>query len=88
MMDAAAGVGVYARDFLTLIDAADATGQENVARHALHLLAGAGLLDGALGVDDLRRLSLRLAGHGEGNRLQVHHTPVVMALLGSVRTSV
>ncbi|CAI7895607.1 unnamed protein product, partial [Closterium sp. NIES-53] len=70
MMEAAVGVARYASDFLDLVDAADATGQADVAVRALRQLAGASLLEGALLPAVQRRVSLRLALHGEGTRLQ------------------
>ncbi|CAI7819752.1 unnamed protein product [Closterium sp. NIES-54] len=71
MMEAAVGVARYASDFLDLVDAADATGQADVAVRALRQLAGASLLEGALLPAVQRRVSLRLALHGEGTRLQM-----------------
>ncbi|CAI5949290.1 unnamed protein product [Closterium sp. NIES-64] len=75
MMEAAVGVARYASEFLDLVDAADATGQADVAVRALRQLAGASLLEGALLPAVQRRVSLRLALHGEGTRLQVSSTP-------------
>ncbi|CAI5475105.1 unnamed protein product [Closterium sp. Yama58-4] len=71
MMEAAVGVARYASEFLDLVDAADATGQADVAVRALRQLAGASLLEGALLPAVQRRVSLRLALHGEGTRLQM-----------------
>ena len=61
----------FASEYLELIDAADASGQLDIAGLALRRLAGAGLVAGALSEEQLRALTLRLATHGEGMRLQV-----------------
>ncbi|XP_059652174.1 uncharacterized protein LOC132299510 [Cornus florida] len=69
VVDAVQGVVKFAKEFLDLIDAADATGQADIAREALKRLAAAGSLKGALQGHELRGLSLRLANHGELTRL-------------------
>ncbi|XP_022959845.1 uncharacterized protein LOC111460785 [Cucurbita moschata] len=63
------GITKFAKEFLDLIDAADATGQADIAREALKRLAAAGSLKGALQGHELRGLALRLANHGELTRL-------------------
>ncbi|XP_076947189.1 uncharacterized protein LOC143619046 [Bidens hawaiensis] len=63
------GVVKFAQEFLDVIDAADATGQAEVAREALKRLAAAGAVKGALQGHQLRGLALRLANHGELTRL-------------------
>lgn len=69
IVDAVQGIVKYAKDFLDLIDAADATAQADVAREALKRLAVAGSVKGALQHQDLRGVALRLANHGELTRL-------------------
>ncbi|CAK9141050.1 unnamed protein product [Ilex paraguariensis] len=69
IVDAVQGVVKFAKEFLDLIDAADATGQADIAREALKRLAAAGSVKGALQGHELRGLSLRLANHGELTRL-------------------
>ena len=75
------GITKFAKEFLDLIDAADATGQADIAREALKRLAAAGSLKGALQGHELRGLALRLANHGELTRLSVrtlnNYTPMV-----------
>ncbi|GBG65846.1 hypothetical protein CBR_g53818 [Chara braunii] len=66
-----AGVTRFAQDFLELIDAADATGQRDIAMAALKRLAAAGLVEGALKPSQQRSLALQLAAHGEMSRLAV-----------------
>ncbi|KAK4424471.1 TSET complex member tstF [Sesamum alatum] len=68
-VDAVQGVVKFAKEFLELIDAADATGQADIAREALKRLAAAGSVKGALQGHELRGLALRLANHGELTRL-------------------
>lgn len=63
------GIVKFAKEFLDLIDAADATAQSEIAREALKRLAAAGSVKGALEGHELRGLSLRLANHGELTRL-------------------
>lgn len=65
------GIVKFAREFLDLIDAADATAQGEIAREALKRLAAAGSVKGALQGHELRGLALRLANHGELTRLSV-----------------
>ncbi|KAM7470155.1 hypothetical protein LguiA_008338 [Lonicera macranthoides] len=69
IVDAVDGVVKCAKEFLDLIDAADATGQADIAREALKRLAAAGSMKGALRGHELRGLALRLANHGELTRL-------------------
>jgi hypothetical protein len=65
------GIVKFAKEFLDLIDAADATAQGEIAREALNRLAAAGSVKGALQGHELRGLALRLANHGELTRLSV-----------------
>ncbi|KAL6964537.1 hypothetical protein U1Q18_035589 [Sarracenia purpurea var. burkii] len=69
IVDAVQGVVKFAKEFLDLIDAADATAQTDIAREALKRLAAAGSVKGALRGHELRGLALRLANHGELTRL-------------------
>ncbi|XP_027108109.2 uncharacterized protein [Coffea arabica] len=69
VVDAVEGIVKFAKEFLDLIDAADATAQADIAREALKRLAAAGSLKGALRGHELRGLALRLANHGELTRL-------------------
>ncbi|KAK6121251.1 hypothetical protein DH2020_045025 [Rehmannia glutinosa] len=69
VVDAVQGVVKFAKEFLELIDAADATAQADIAREALKRLAAAGSVKGALQGHELRGLALRLANHGELTRL-------------------
>ncbi|KAK4427529.1 TSET complex member tstF [Sesamum alatum] len=69
VVDAVQGVAKFAKEFLHLIDAADATGQADIAREALKRLAAAGSVKGALQGHELRGLALRLGNHGELTRL-------------------
>ncbi|KAL3613219.1 hypothetical protein CASFOL_042910 [Castilleja foliolosa] len=69
VVDAVQGVAKFAKEFIQLIDAADATGQAEIAREALKRLAAAGSVKGALQGHELRGLSLRLGNHGELTRL-------------------
>ncbi|CAK9309854.1 unnamed protein product [Citrullus colocynthis] len=69
MVETFQGIVKFAKEFLDLIDAADATGQADIAREALKRLAAAGSLKGALQGHVLRGLALRLANHGELTRL-------------------
>ncbi|VFQ82219.1 unnamed protein product [Cuscuta campestris] len=57
------------KEFMDLIDAADATGQSDITREALKRLAAAGAVEGALQGQELRGVALRLANHGELTRL-------------------
>ncbi|RDX71749.1 hypothetical protein CR513_48853 [Mucuna pruriens] len=63
------GIVKFAKEFLDLIDAADATAQSEIAREALKRLAAAGSVKGTLEGHELRGLALRLANHGELTRL-------------------
>lgn len=69
VVDAVQGVVKFAKEFQELIDAADATGQGDIAREALKRLAAAGSVKGALQGHEIRGLALRLANHGELTRL-------------------
>ncbi|CAA7023284.1 unnamed protein product [Microthlaspi erraticum] len=69
VVEAVEGIVKFAKEFLDLIDAADATGQADIAREALKRLATAGSVKGALQGHELRGLALRLANHGELTRL-------------------
>uniref|UniRef100_A0A5B7BZL9 Uncharacterized protein n=1 Tax=Davidia involucrata TaxID=16924 RepID=A0A5B7BZL9_DAVIN len=69
IVDAVEGVVKFAKEFLDLIDAADATAQADIAREALKRVAAAGSVKGALRGHELRGLALRLANHGELTRL-------------------
>ncbi|KAI4349840.1 hypothetical protein L6164_010389 [Bauhinia variegata] len=63
------GITKFAKEFLDLIDAADATAQGEIAREALKRLAATVSVKGALQGHELRGLALRLANHGELTRL-------------------
>ncbi|KAG2406453.1 uncharacterized protein HKW66_Vig0057090 [Vigna angularis] len=69
MVEGVQGIVKFAKEFLDLIDAADATAQSDIAREALKRLAAAGSVKGALEGHELRGLALRLANHGELTRL-------------------
>ncbi|KAE8687165.1 hypothetical protein F3Y22_tig00111022pilonHSYRG00171 [Hibiscus syriacus] len=69
LVEAFQGIVKFAKEFLDLIDAADATAQADIAREALKRLATAGSVKGALQDHELRGLALRLANHGELTRL-------------------
>ncbi|OVA10910.1 WD40 repeat [Macleaya cordata] len=69
LVDAVQGIVKFAKEFLDLIDAADATAQADIAREALKRLAAACSVKGALHGPELRGLALRLANHGELTRL-------------------
>lgn len=71
VVEAFQGIVKFAKEFLNLIDAADATAQGEIAREALKRLATAGSVKGALQGHELRGLALRLANHGELTRLSV-----------------
>lgn len=71
VVEAVEGIVKFAKEFLDLIDAADATGHADIAREALKRLATAGSVKGALQGHELRGLALRLANHGELTRLSV-----------------
>ncbi|XP_020098535.1 uncharacterized protein LOC109717272 isoform X1 [Ananas comosus] len=69
LVDAVQGIVKFVKEFFDLIDAADATGQSDIAREVLKRLAAAGSVKGALHGQMLRGLALRLANHGELTRL-------------------
>nr|XP_009617827.1 uncharacterized protein LOC104110107 [Nicotiana tomentosiformis] len=69
VVEAVQGVVKFAKEFMDLIDAADATAQAEIAREALKRLAAAGSIKGALRGQELRGVALRLANHGELTRL-------------------
>lgn len=71
VVEAVQGIVKFAKEFLDLIDAADATAQVEIAREALKRLAAAGSVKGAFQGHELRGLALRLANHGELTRLSV-----------------
>lgn len=71
LVEGVQGIVKFAKEFLDLIDAADATAQGEIAREALKRLAAAGSVKGALQGHELRGLALRLANHGELTRLSV-----------------
>ncbi|KAL2642182.1 hypothetical protein R1flu_009769 [Riccia fluitans] len=76
------GIVKFAREFLELVDAADATGQSDIAKQALIRLAAAGSIEGGLNSEELRALSFRLAIHGELTRLAVQANRMIGAGLG------
>ncbi|KAK3022160.1 hypothetical protein RJ639_045355 [Escallonia herrerae] len=69
IVDAVEGVVKFTKEFMDLIDAADATAQAEIAREATKRLAAAASVKGALRGHELRGLALRLANHGELTRL-------------------
>ncbi|GAA0158733.1 hypothetical protein LIER_15680 [Lithospermum erythrorhizon] len=69
VVDAVQGVVKYAKEFMDLTDAADATAQADIAREACKRLAAAASVKGALQGHEIRGLALRLANHGELTRL-------------------
>jgi uncharacterized protein YlxW (UPF0749 family) len=71
LADAVQGIVKFVKEFFDLIDAADATGQAEIAREVLKRLAAAASVKGALHGQTLRGLALRLANHGELTRLSV-----------------
>lgn len=71
LADAVQGIVKFVKEFFDLIDAADATGQSDIAREVLKRLAAAASVKGALHGQMLRGLALRLANHGELTRLSV-----------------
>lgn len=81
-LEQVAGVARLAREYLELIDAADATGQKEIAAKALRRLAGAAVVEGALEPQEHRALTLRLAAHGEYTWLQMQGTALVRAVQG------
>ena len=58
IVEAVDGVVKFGKEFLDLIDAADATAQGEIAREALKRLAAAGSVKGALRGHELRGLAL------------------------------
>ncbi|KNA14896.1 hypothetical protein SOVF_102910 [Spinacia oleracea] len=82
IVDAVQGIAKYAKQFLELIDAADATAQSEIAREALKRLAAAGSVKGSLQSHELRGLALRLANHGELTRLSTLVNNLVSLGLG------
>ena len=86
MVEAVQGIVKFAKEFLDLIDAADATAQADIAREALKRLAAAGSVKGALQGHELRGLALRLANHGELTRLGV--CPIFANYLFMLKSSV
>lgn len=77
VVEAVQGIVKFAKEFLDLIDAADATAQSEIAREALKRLAAAVSVKGALQGHELRGLALRLANHGELTRLSVGSLPLL-----------
>ncbi|KAM1684108.1 hypothetical protein TB2_034806 [Malus domestica] len=69
VLEAVQGIVKFVKEFLDLIDAADATGQAEIAREALKRLGAAASVKGALQGHELRGQALRLANHGELTRL-------------------
>ncbi|GAB2248105.1 hypothetical protein Droror1_Dr00007987 [Drosera rotundifolia] len=69
VVGAVQGIAKYVTEFLNLIDAADATGQSEIAREALKRLAATASVKGSLQGHEIRALALRLANHGELTRL-------------------
>ncbi|MBA0825657.1 hypothetical protein Goarm_010586 [Gossypium armourianum] len=82
LVEAVQGIVKFAKEFLDLIDAADATAQVDIAREALKRLATAGSVKGALLGHELRGLALRLANHGELTRLSGLGTNLISLGLG------
>lgn len=88
VVDAVQGVVKFAKEFQELIDAADATGQADIAREALKRLAAAGSVKGALQGHEIRGLSLRLANHGELTRLSVCiYLSIILIILSGIVTT-
>jgi len=79
LSDAVQGVVKFVKEFFDLIDAADATGQADIAREVLKRLAAAASVKGALHGQMLRGLALRLANHGELTRLSGLVTNLIAA---------
>ncbi|XP_038981274.1 LOW QUALITY PROTEIN: uncharacterized protein LOC103713325 [Phoenix dactylifera] len=79
LVDTVQGISKFAKEFMNLIDAADATGQADIAREVLKRLAAAGSVKGALQVKVLRGVALRLANHGELTRLSALVTNLITA---------
>ncbi|CAN6554369.1 unnamed protein product [Malus baccata var. baccata] len=68
MLEAVQGIVKFVKEFMDLIDAADATGQAEIAGEALKRLGAAASVKGALQGHELRGQALRLANHGELTR--------------------
>ncbi|GJN18199.1 hypothetical protein PR202_gb05338 [Eleusine coracana subsp. coracana] len=81
LADAVQGIVKFVKEFFDLIDAADATGQSDIAREVLKRLAAAASVKGALHGQMLRGLALRLANHGELTRLSAHGRPSLRSLV-------
>nr|CAB3473760.1 unnamed protein product [Digitaria exilis] len=81
LADAVQGIVKFVKEFFDLIDAADATGQSDIAREVLKRLAAAASVKGALHGQMLRGLALRLANHGELTRLSAHGRPSLRNLV-------
>uniref|UniRef100_A0A0E0JLV4 Uncharacterized protein n=1 Tax=Oryza punctata TaxID=4537 RepID=A0A0E0JLV4_ORYPU len=79
LADAVQGIVKFVKEFFDLIDAADATGQADIAREVLKRLAAAASVKGALHGQMLRGLALRLANHGELTRLSGLVTNLITA---------
>ncbi|KAG2599498.1 uncharacterized protein LOC120710022 isoform X1 [Panicum virgatum] len=79
LSDAVQGIVKFVKEFFDLIDAADATGQADIAREVLKRLAAAASVKGALHGQMLRGLALRLANHGELTRLSGLVTNLIAA---------
>ncbi|KAB2634334.1 hypothetical protein D8674_038390 [Pyrus ussuriensis x Pyrus communis] len=69
VLEAVQGIVKFVKEFMDLIDAADATGQAEIAREALKRLGAAASVKGALQGHELRGQALRLANHGELTQL-------------------
>ncbi|KAJ7534091.1 hypothetical protein O6H91_13G079200 [Diphasiastrum complanatum] len=78
-LDAVQGIANFSAEFIKLVDAADATGQTEIAGEALKKLAAAGAVVGALQPRELKGLALRLATHGELTRLAVQVNTMISA---------
>lgn len=81
ILEAVQGIVKFVKEFLDLIDAADATGQAEIAREALKRLGAAASVKGALQGHELRGQALRLANHGELTRLSVCYPYLNMLFL-------
>ncbi|XP_048429886.1 uncharacterized protein LOC103934376 [Pyrus x bretschneideri] len=69
VLEAVQGIVKFVKEFMDLIDAADATGQAEIAQEALKRLGAAASVKGALQGHELRGQALRLANHGELTQL-------------------
>lgn len=72
-MEALFGIASFAGDFMSLIDATDATGQSEINSQALTRLAAAVNILDAFEKLELRGIALRLATHRELSRLTVNN---------------